>query len=205
MAKAAVTIIDHKINNLASITNACKALGMEVTIAQSAEALRGAGHVLLPGVGAFGASMKQLEKTGLDQAIREHVQQGNPILGICLGFQVLFQHGTESGGEPGLGLFQGSVDRFQTKLHVPHVGWNSVEFERKHPIFEGIESGTYMYFVHSYHPRKVDDAQVLARTTYGDTFTCAVAHGSAAGTQFHPEKSGAVGLRLLRNFTNWRP
>lgn len=205
MAKAAVTIIDHKINNLASITNACKALGMEVTIAQSAEALRGAGHVLLPGVGAFGASMELLQRTGLDQAIREHAQQGKPILGICLGFQVLFQHGSESGEQPGVGIFEGRVDRFQTDLHVPHVGWNSVELERKHPIFNKIESGTHMYFVHSYHAKNGDDAQALARTTYGEAFTCAVAHGSAVGTQFHPEKSGAVGLRLLRNFTSWRP
>lgn len=205
MAKPSITIVDHKINNLASITNACRALGMDLKIAHHPEDLLGAGHVLLPGVGHFGASMAQLETTGLGDAIRAHVGQGKPFMGICLGFQVLFESGTEGGQHRGLSLFEGEVRRFETELHVPHVGWNSVELAQSHPLFSGVESGSYLYFVHSYFANQVADSDVLTRTDYGSPFVSAVAKGSAVGTQFHPEKSGATGLRLLHNFSNWRP
>lgn len=205
MPNRRITIIDHEINNLASIQNACKALGMDVVLAKTGDDLAHASHVLLPGVGAFGASMEKLHERGLTDAIRQHVDNNRPFLGICLGFQVLFQQGSEGGHHDGVGLFQGSVDRFESKLHVPHVGWNGIDIQQEHPLFDGIASGTHMYFVHSYHPRNVDSADVIACADYGENFVCAVAKGSAAGTQFHPEKSGADGLRLLNNFMNWRP
>lgn len=205
MPNRRITIIDHEINNLASIQNACKALGMEVVLAKTGADLADAAHVLLPGVGAFGASMRKLHQHGLIDAIRQHVEKNRPFLGICLGFQVLFDHGLEGGMHPGVGLFAGSVERFDTALHVPHVGWNGVDIQREHPLFEGVETGTNMYFVHSYRPQNADNADAIATAEYGEQFVCAVAKGSAAGMQFHPEKSGADGLRLLNNFLNWRP
>lgn len=205
MPTASLTIIDHKINNLKSITNAVRALGLEPRVVTRGEELRDAGHAILPGVGAFGASMDALEQTGLGAAIQRHVRAGRPFLGICLGFQVLFTEGTEGGARAGLGLFDGKVARFDGSRPVPHVGWNSVERCGEHPVFKDVHAGTHMYFVHSYRPEDVPERQQLARTSYGESFVSAAHEGSAVGTQFHPEKSGADGLRLLRNFSHWRP
>lgn len=223
MARASITIADRGTTYIAKTVNACKALGMEVTIARNAEELRGASHVLLAGGGAFGPSMEELEQTGLASGIRDHVQRGNPYLGICLGFHVLLQTGIEEqvvgGGQqraapakakddrakPGFRILEGDVVPFGSDVHVPHAGWNRVEIARKHPLFTGVENGTYMYFSHSYYTKGVNEADALAYAKYGETFTCAAARGSAVGTQFHPERSGADGLRFLRNFINWRP
>lgn len=205
MRERSITIIDHEINNLASITSACKFLGADVKIAKSGKDLADASHALLPGVGAFGASMAALHARGFTDAMRAHAQAGRPLFGICLGFQVLFERGTEGGENDGLGFFQGCVDHFQTSLHVPHVGWNSLDLQREHALCEGIEDGQHVYFVHSYHPRGVDPADVVATSEYGEPFVCMVARDNVAGAQFHPEKSGGHGLRMLQNFMDWRP
>lgn len=205
MRERSITIVDHEINNLASITNACKVLGADVRIAKTGEDLKGASHVLLPGVGAFRASMDALNEKGFSEAMREHVQTGNPLFGICLGFQVLFERGTEGGDNVGLGFFKGSVDHFETSLHVPHVGWNELKMRRQHPLFNNVEDGQHVYFVHSYHPRGVDPNDVIGTSEYGEEFVCAVAKNNVAGTQFHPEKSGSHGLQMLLNFMDWRP
>lgn len=205
MRERSITIIDHEINNLASITNAFRALGANVTIAHRGEDLHGASHVVLPGVGAYGPSMAALHAKGFVEAMHQHAAAGNPLFGICLGFQALFERGTEGGSHEGLGFFPGSVDHFETSLHVPHVGWNSLSIQQDHPLFSGIEDGQHVYFVHSYHPRGVTDANVLARSEYGEPFVCMVADGNVAGAQFHPEKSGAHGLKMLLNFLDWRP
>ena len=205
MPERSITIIDHEINNLASITNAFRALGANVTIAKTGEDLRGASHVVLPGVGAFGASMAALHQKGFTDAMREHAAKGDPLFGICLGFQVLFERGKEGGDNEGLGFFGGSVELFETTLHVPHVGWNSLKIRQQHPIFDGIEDQEHVYFVHSYHPRGVDPAVVLGTSDYGEEFVCMVGRDNLAGAQFHPEKSGAIGLKMLLNFLKWRP
>lgn len=201
-----VAVIDYRMGNLRSIANALRHVGGDVQMVTSGAELADASHVVLPGVGAFGASMRNLAEHGLVDAIHAHVAAGRPLLGICLGFQVLFARGTEHGDHAGLGLVPGTVRRFATTtLHVPHTGWNAVEPTRAHPLLEGLPSGEPMYFVHSFHPDGVADADALATTTYGERFVCAVARDAVAGTQFHPEKSGPAGLRLLANYLSWRP
>lgn len=210
MARRRVAIIDHKISNLRSISNACqRALDAEVRLVRRPEEIRECGHVILPGVGSFGAAMAVLERLGIATALREHAASGRPLFGICLGFQLLFARSEEHGDHEGLGLFTGEVRRFETELHIPHVGWNVFRPRQEHPVFADLERGRshepYVYFVHSYYPRDVDPSVIAGVSEYGDEFVCAVANGSIAGTQFHPEKSGADGLRILKNFLDWRP
>ncbi len=200
-----VAIVDYEMGNLRSIANAMRAVGGDVQLVRDAAELDGVEHLVLPGVGAFGASMANLRERGLDVAIREHVAAGRPFLGICLGFQVLFARETEHGEHVGLGLLDGTVSRFETSLHVPHVGWNVLLPRQQHPVLAGLPEGAHMYFVHSFRPVGVDDDAVLAESEYDGRFVCAVARGSLVGTQFHPEKSGRDGLRLLQNFVTWRP
>lgn len=205
MTERRVTIIDHHINNLRSIANACRALGAEVHFAREGSELEDAGHVILPGVGAFGSSMHNLVERGFVEAIHAHCDAGRPFFGICLGFQVMFNKGTEHGECEGLGLFQGTIDRFETDLHVPHVGWNILQKEREHALLSDLDDDPHMYFVHSFHPRGVDPSVVLGTSDYGERFVCMVARDNVAGAQFHPEKSGADGLRILLNYLDWRP
>lgn len=200
-----VTIVDYRMGNLHSIANALRAVGATVTLANSPAQLEEAGHVVLPGVGAFGASMANLAQAGLDTALREHARRGRPLLGICLGFQVLFERGTEHGQHSGLGLFAGTVDRFVTRLHVPHVGWNEIVGSQHHPLLARIPDHTHMFFVHSFRPVDTNPRDVLATSDYDGEFCCAVARDNVAGTQFHPEKSGEAGLRLLADFVRWSP
>lgn len=210
MAERRVAIVDHKLSNLRSITNACKyALGVEVTVVRRPEDIKDCGHLILPGVGSFGVAMKSLRELDLVDALHEHAAAGRPLFGICLGFQLLFATSDEHGDHEGLRFFEGDVRRFETELHVPHVGWNAFKTTGEHPVFAGLGEGRahdpYVYFVHSYYPRNVDPAVVAGTSNYGEEFVCAVADGSVAGTQFHPEKSGADGLRIVRNFLDWRP
>ncbi len=201
---ADVAVIDYGMGNLHSIASALRAVGAEVELVRAGEDLARFDRAVLPGVGAFGRSMAHLREAGLDAAIRAHVDGGRPLLGVCLGFQVLFEDSDELGEHVGLGLVPGHVQRFETKLHVPHVGWNVVR-PAPHPLFDGLPDDVHAYFVHSFYPTDVDDDAVIARSEYDGEFVCGVARGSAAGLQFHPEKSGQDGLQMLANFLRWNP
>lgn len=200
-----VAVVDYDMGNLHSIASALVAVGGDVRLVRTDDELQDVDRLVLPGVGAFGASMRNLRNVGLVDGIRRHVAAGRPFLGICLGFQVLFERGTEHGQHDGIGLFAGSVDRFDTGLHVPHVGWNELIACGDHPLLAGVGQRAHMYFVHSYRPVGVEEHVVIGQSDYDGRFVCAVAAGSAAGTQFHPEKSGHDGLRLLSNFLAWSP
>lgn len=201
----AVGVIDYRMGNLRSIGNALGKVGAEVTFVRDAEELLACDRLVLPGVGAFGASMRNLTDQGLVDAIGEYALSGRPLLGICLGFQVLFEHGTEGGPHDGLGLIGGTVRRFETDLHVPHVGWNVLRPRVEHPLWRSLEPDAHVYFVHSYKPSGVDDEHVIGESEYDGWFCCAVGRDNVVGTQFHPEKSGADGLRILSNFLEWSP
>jgi imidazole glycerol-phosphate synthase subunit HisH len=203
---AGVLVIDYGMGNLRSIANALRALGVEPTVSDDPRLLYTSERLVLPGVGAFGESMRELEARGLLAPLHDAVRGGKPLLGICLGFQALFDASTEHGDHRGLGYVPGRIERFEgAGLVVPHMGWNRLVFERPHALLEGVPSGAHVYFVHSYRPAEADAGDVLARTDYGGWFVSAVARGNVAGYQFHPEKSGPVGLRLLSNFLTWEP
>ncbi len=202
-----IAIIDYNAGNLTSVRLAFESLGRDAEITQSAERITAAERVVFPGVGAAGAAMQNLNDLQLADVIREIAGRGTPFLGICLGTQIVFGHSDEDGGVDGIGLFAGTVRRFApTSPHdkVPQMGWNAVALRRRHPLFEGIEDGSEFYFVHSYYPDPSDRACVVGETGYADvTFASVVATDNVVATQFHPEKSGRVGLRLLENFCSW--
>lgn len=203
-----VAIVDYGVGNLRSVAKACERAGFAAEPTSSPQDVRRAPGVILPGVGAFGAAMDSLKGAGLVEAVREAaaeaVSGGRPFLGLCLGLHLLFEESEEAfgGANPrGLGIFAGRVARLAgANLKVPQIGWNTVRFAKPHPLTEGLPDESFFYFVHSYYPVPEDPGLTLARTTYGQTFTCAVAQGNAAAVQFHPEKSSAVGLALLANF-----
>ena len=183
-----------------SITNALKSLGAELEVVSEASALPEAPRrLVVPGVGAFGAAMSNLRQRGFLEPIKRHVSEGRPLLGICVGYQLLFEESTELGHHEGLGLIPGRVRRFdQEGLIVPHMGWNEVTFDpARHDMLSGYEGAEHFYFVHSYYPEGVPEAWIAARAEYGVTFAAGVARGNIAGYQFHPEKSGPAGLDLL--------
>lgn len=201
-----VLVIDYGMGNLRSIANALREVGAEVTVGDDPRLVYAANRIVLPGVGAFSRSMQELASRELLGPLGDAVRGGKPLLGICLGFQVLFASSTEHGEHAGMGYVSGRVERFEGDgLIVPHMGWNRIVTERPHPLLEGVTSGSHVYFVHSYRPVHTDPSDVLARTDYGGWFTSAVARSNVAGYQFHPEKSGHVGLRLLQNFLTWEP
>jgi glutamine amidotransferase len=186
--------------NLRSVEKALEHVGAKATIASDAERIRGADGLILPGVGAFPKAMEGVRELGLDELIVERRDAGVPILGICLGLQLLFGSTTELGGAEGLGLLPGDVVELDAPgLKVPHIGWSPVRWERDSRLTEGIESGTPFYLVHSFAPRP-EPADLLGTATYGASFACAVERDNVFGVQFHPEKSSAAGLRLLSNF-----
>jgi len=197
-------LIDYGAGNLRSVANALRELGIEPRIATSPAELEGASHLILPGVGSFGDCMAQLGKLGLVEAIREWIAAGKPYLGICLGYQILFDSSEETPGVPGLGAFKGTVRRFQQTpgLKIPHMGWNSVVPRRSEAgTWTGLGAEPYFYYVHSYFPVPDDDAIIAAGTTYGmDTFAAAIETPNLLACQFHPEKSQDAGQLLLRNF-----
>lgn len=199
-----VALIDYGAGNLRSVANALRELGIEPLIAAGPEVLTDATHLVLPGVGSFGDCMAQLEKRGLVSAIREWVAAGKPYLGICLGYQILFDSSEETPGVSGLGLVPGTVRRFKETpgLKIPHMGWNSV-IPRKPETgnWTGLAAEPYFYYVHSYFPVPENDAVIAAETTYGeDSFAAAIELPNLLACQFHPEKSQDAGLRLIRNF-----
>lgn len=199
-----ITIIDYGMGNLYSVVNAFKALGAEPIVTSDVEEIRNAEKILLPGVGAFGDCMANLEKSGLIPVIKEALNSGKPFLGICLGMQVLFEGSEEDPGIPGLGFFKGQVKKIRTEYKIPHMGWNSLELKNSSPLMENAD-GKYVYFVHSYFCDPEDKSIITAATDYGTEVTAAVGKGSVQAFQFHPEKSSKVGIALLKAFKEWQP
>lgn len=201
-----IAVIDYGVGNLFSVEKALLYAGAAVEVTHDAEKIAAAEKLVLPGVGAFGDCMKRLEATGLIPVIRREIEGGKPLLGICVGLQILFEGSDESPGVHGLGIFSGRVRRIQApQLKIPHMGWNSLTFgERRGEIdlFQGIPAGAYVYFVHSYHAAPEASEIITAQTTYGECVTAAVAKDNVQAVQFHPEKSGAVGSAILKNFVN---
>ena len=197
-----IAIIDYGVGNLFSVEKAFAAIGEDVKVTGEAEDLRSADKLVLPGVGAFGDCMKNLEATGLIPVIIEQIANKKPLLGICVGLQILFEGSEESPNAKGLGIFKGSVRRINApQLKIPHMGWNGISFKDM-SIFDGLRELSYFYFVHSYHAVPEDKNLIVATTDYGEELTAAVARDNIYATQFHPEKSGDVGLQLLKNFVN---
>lgn len=197
----AIAIVDYGMGNLHSVSKAVERLGYKPLVTGEREKILAADGIILPGVGAFGDAMEQLRETSLDSVMKEAAESGKPLLGICLGMQLLFSRSEEHGKFEGLDILPGSVVRFTGgDYKVPHMGWNSLQFEkREHPLFAGLEEG-HVYFVHSYHVLPEVQADLLAVTDYGQSVTAIVGRGSVYGMQFHPEKSGELGMSLLRNF-----
>ena len=196
-------IIDYGVGNLFSLACSLKAIGAECEVTDSAERIRNADRVILPGVGAFGDAQKKLFSSGLCQAALDRARDGVPLLGICVGMQLLFDRSLEFGCFPGLGLIPGEVryigETITPGLKIPQIGWNALSVRKPHPLFKYINDGDYVYFVHSYHAVTPKE-YVIADTEYGGTLTGAVALDNVMGCQFHPEKSGEVGLNILRAF-----
>jgi imidazole glycerol-phosphate synthase subunit HisH len=178
-------------------------MGYEPVVTQDPSDVLTARALILPGVGAAGQIMGSLRQLELDDAIRQVIAEGKPFLGVCMGMQVLMNRSDEDGGQDCLGVFKGNVRRIEADLKIPHMGWNSVRQTTDHPIWKGIPDETYFYFVHSYAVRPSEEAITLATTDYGGPFPSAIGRDNVFGTQFHPEKSGATGLRIYRNFMNW--
>jgi glutamine amidotransferase len=197
---ARIAILDYGMGNLRSVEKALEQIGATATITSDAAEVRGADGVILPGVGAFPRAMERVRELGLDELIAERRGAGVPILGICLGLQLLFESTTELGGAAGIGLLRGEVAELDADgLKVPHIGWSPVRWERESPLTAGIDSETPFYFVHSFAPRSAA-AELLGTAAYGARFACAAERDNVFGVQFHPEKSSAAGLRLLSNF-----
>ena len=194
-----IAIIDYGVGNLKSVSNAFSYLGFNSRITADPKEIALADAILLPGVGAFPDAADKLRASGLDQVVAREGET-KPVLGICLGMQLLLERGTEVRPCAGMGVVQGVCDRIPTQLKLPHIGWNSLRFPNPSPLFAGVEEGSYVYFVHSFCGRAAEEKYVIASTDYGTDVTAAVQNGSVFGTQFHPEKSGEVGLQILRNF-----
>jgi glutamine amidotransferase len=195
-----ICILDYGMGNLRSVEKALEHVGAAATIASDGETIRAADGVILPGVGAFPKAMGRVRELGLDELLAERREAGVPILGICLGLQLLFESTTELGGAAGVGLLPGGVDALEADgLKVPHIGWSPVRWEKGSRLTEGIETETPFYFVHSFAPSP-SEGDLLGSAAYGARFACAAERGNVFGVQFHPEKSSAAGLRLLSNF-----
>lgn len=198
-----LVIVDYGAGNIRSVQKAFEAVGVNAPVSERASDVREAGVVVLPGVGAFGDMMSALRTRGLLEPIKEAAAEGKPLLGICVGLQVLFEVGEEMGRHEGLGILPGRVRRFDIRGKVPHIGWNQIVPCSGHPVLDSIEAGDYAYFVHSYYPEPADPALVLATSDYEVEFAAVCGRDNVVGIQFHPEKSQEVGLRILRNFACW--
>jgi glutamine amidotransferase len=200
-----IAIIDYGMGNLRSVHKAFEAVGHQAVVTRDAGTIKSASHVVLPGVGAFGDCMANLEQYGLVDSVRMAVQSGKPFLGICLGLQLLFTESEEFGMHKGLDIVPGKVRRFAADptLKVPHMGWNQVNVQRACPVFAGIPDGANWYFVHSYFVDPVEKQIAATTTTYGIPFVSSIWKDNVVACQFHPEKSQAVGLQLVKNFGAW--
>ena len=207
-----IAIIDYQAGNLTSVARAVRYLGYEGTVTHDGKVIAGAERIIFPGVGGAGAAMESLRRSGLDTALQDAFKAGTPILGICLGTQIIMGHSAEN-NTPCLGLVPGMVVAFDDhltdgggqQLKIPQMGWNGVQLLKPHPVLAGLEGQDEFYFVHSFYPQPTDPAHVLAETRYGVTFPSVVGRRNLIATQFHLEKSGRPGLRLLTNFLEWTP
>ena len=195
-----VAIIDYGVGNLRSVEKAFAATGCEAAVTANESELRAAERLVLPGVGAFAACMKALSERGFDRLVRERAEAGTPLLGVCVGMQLLFDESEEFGSTAGLGLLRGRVRRFENGLAVPQVGWNRIHQRRGHALFDGVEDGSFCYFVHSFYCEPADETVIAGATDYGGKYASVVVKENVCGVQFHPEKSQDVGLRMLGNF-----
>lgn len=196
-----IAIIDYGMGNLHSVRSAVERLGCSALVTADESELMESEGAILPGVGAFGDAMEHLRDSKLDEAVIRYAQSGKPLLGICLGMQLLFSRSEEHGVNEGLNLLPGEVVRFQGSYKVPHMGWNKLSFKQSSPLLQGLEEG-HVYFVHSYHALPERKEDLLATTDYHQEVTAIVGRGNVYGMQFHPEKSGPVGMQLLGNFLN---
>ncbi len=201
-----IAIVDYGVGNLFSLRSSFAALGADARVTGQAQAIRDAEKVILPGVGAFGDAAKKLSDTGLWEVVTGEARKGKPLLGICLGMQLLLDRSLEYGEHEGLSLIPGTVrpiaDVIPAGLKIPHIGWNALSFPRENPLFREVAEGDCVYFVHSYYAAECDP-YVIARCEYGAPLTAAVGRDNVLGCQFHPEKSGDVGLRILKAFCQW--
>jgi glutamine amidotransferase len=200
-----ITIVDYNAGNLRSVKRACDAAGAEAVLSQDPETIRKASRVIFPGVGAAKSAMDTAIERGLDEAIRDAVRKGTPVLGICIGAQIILDR-SEEGDVACLGILPGRTKRFRLAdplLKVPHIGWNEVTVEKPHPLLAGLAPGDELYFVHSYYPSPEEGDRVYATADYGGRFCCALGRDNLFATQFHPEKSGPIGLNLLARFAKW--
>ena len=197
-----IAIIDYGAGNIQSVAKALKHIGCDCIVTRDKDEILRADGAVLPGVGSFGDTVDSLNQFGIKDTVREYIQSGKPFLGICLGMQLLFPASEESPGAEGLGVYEGSISRIPNGdgLKIPHMGWNSLSINPKSRLFRGIEANPYVYFVHSFFLHAADRELVAATTDYGVTIDAAVERGNVFATQFHPEKSGETGLRILRNF-----
>lgn len=198
-----IAIIDYGVGNLFSLQSSLEKVGAETVVTSDKAVISAADKIILPGVGAFEDAARKLKETGLDEVVKEQAKKGKPLMGICLGMQMLFERSYEYGCHQGLGLLKGSVVPLQgyidDGLKIPHIGWNALRFTRENPLLKYCKEGECVYFVHSYYAADCQDS-VIATAEYGKDVTAAVAKGNVMGCQFHPEKSGEVGLRILRAF-----
>ena len=195
-----VAIIDYGVGNLRSVEKAFAAMGCEAVVSGDESVLQSAERLVLPGVGAFASCMTALRARGFDSLVQERAAAGTPLLGICVGMQMLFEVSDEFGTTDGLGLLRGRVRRFANDLVVPQVGWNRIRQRRQHGLFAGVEDGAFCYFVHSYYCEPENTGLMVGETEYGVKYASVVANENICGVQFHPEKSQHVGLQMLKNF-----
>jgi glutamine amidotransferase len=201
-----LVVVDYRAGNLRSVETALKALGAAFTVSGDPKTVRAADRLIVPGVGEARSAMEELSDSGLEEAVLEHWRRGKPLLGICLGCQIIFEK-SEERTTVCLAMLPGEVRRFRPRgrLKVPHMGWNQILLKRRHPVLAGIADGAYFYFLHSYYPVPRDAEAVVAECEYGHRFAAVVARDNLIACQFHPEKSGPSGLRMLENFLSWRP
>lgn len=198
-----LAIIDYGVGNLFSLQCSLKKIGVDAVVTKDIEEIKNADRIILPGVGAFGDASRKLKESGLVDVITEEAQKGKPFLGICLGMQLLFEKGYEYGEHDGLGFLKGNVvsleGKIPSELKIPHMGWNGLDFKKDSPLFKYINNGDFVYFVHSYYATDCDE-DTLATSEYGIPVTACVGKGNIYGCQFHPEKSGEIGLKILKAF-----
>jgi imidazole glycerol-phosphate synthase subunit HisH len=197
-----IAVIDYGMGNLRSVTNALEKLGANAVVTRDKKVIKASKAIILPGVGAFGKCIENMEKLGLLGFIKETIEEGKQYLGICLGMQVLFESSEEAPGIAGMGVLKGTAPRFTGNIKIPHMGWNSIKIVKETEILKGIEDGEYLYFVHSYYCSPENKGIVATTTPYGGEFVSSVQKDNIFACQFHPEKSQRVGLKLLQNFVN---